>query len=125
MKGRPTMGSLILKKGVEGHGKEVKALQALLNNKLIPSPNLPVTGHFGDKTHDAVVAFQVMKGLKPDGVVGAQTWTALGQPLPTSGNVAAGLPNEIVITGANKISDKAQRILKEILQAAGLTSATI
>jgi hypothetical protein len=119
------MGLLVLKKGVEGHAKEVRALQALLNHRLIPSPNLPVTGHFGDLTHEAVVAFQKMKGLKPDGIVGPHTWTALGQPLPTSGNAAVGLPNEIVITGAEKISPKAQRVLKEILQVAGLRSATI
>ena len=35
-------------------------------------------GVFGDDTHDAVEAFQSAKGLEVDGVVGPNTWSALG-----------------------------------------------
>ena len=119
------MGLLVLKKGVSGHEKEVRILQELLNHKVVPGPNLPVTGHFGDQTHKAVESFQKSKGLKPDGIVGPNTWTALGQPMPTSGNIAAGLPGQITIQGVDKLSPNGERVLKEILQAAGLTSARV
>jgi peptidoglycan hydrolase-like protein with peptidoglycan-binding domain len=36
-----------------------------------------VDGSFGSRTEQAVKAFQTMRGLKADGVVGAKTWTAL------------------------------------------------
>ena len=40
-------------------------------------------GIFGRKTESAVVAFQINKGLKADGIVGPDTWAALeGEPLP-------------------------------------------
>lgn len=38
----------------------------------------PIDGIFGSQTHAAVVAFQRSRGLVPDGIVGVQTWTALG-----------------------------------------------
>lgn len=38
---------------------------------------------FGDQTRDAVVFYQSSNGLKPDGIVGILTWTALfGAPAP-------------------------------------------
>lgn len=36
-----------------------------------------VDGDFGNATHKAVVAWQIQNGLKPDGVVGAQTWAKM------------------------------------------------
>lgn len=35
------------------------------------------TGFFGDKTHVAVLAFQRKHNLKPDGIVGPETWAVL------------------------------------------------
>ena len=67
----------ILKQG--DSGIEVKKLQMLLNAQLIPRPHLREDGAFGKRTHDAVLAFQKMKALEPDGLVGPQTWLALGQ----------------------------------------------
>ncbi|MDR2208396.1 MAG: TIGR02594 family protein [Azoarcus sp.] len=63
---------------LNARGLEVKKLQLLLNSHVIPSPNLQIDGHFGQRTHQAVVAFQRAKGLVPDGVVGSKTRTALG-----------------------------------------------
>ena len=41
-------------------------------------------GHFGQLTYDGVVKFQKKHGLKPDGVVGTQTYNALGIPAGTT-----------------------------------------
>ena len=71
-----------LKKGSR-NSSEVKALQLLLNAAIKPSPHLRPDGDFGQRTHDAVMRLQRACRLSPDGVVGAQTWVALGQK-PTS-----------------------------------------
>lgn len=66
-------------------GASVRELQTLLRNQGF-NPG-PIDGIFGNQTHSAVIAFQRSKGLIPDGVVGIQTWTALGVncagPAPT------------------------------------------
>ena len=36
-----------------------------------------IDGVFGDKTEAAVKEFQKVKGIYPDGMVGAKTWPAL------------------------------------------------
>jgi hypothetical protein len=53
--------------------ESVRSLQRMLG---MPS-NLQ-TGFFGEKTHAAVIAFQVRSGLLDDGIVGMKTWKALG-----------------------------------------------
>jgi uncharacterized protein (TIGR02594 family) len=64
-------------------GSDVKRLQILLNDKVVPRPRLRVDGHFGARTLTAVQALQAQKRLKVDGVVGERTWAALGQkPTP-------------------------------------------
>lgn len=49
----------------------------------------PIDGIFGSQTQSAVIAFQRSRGLVADGIVGVQTWTALGvncgtMPPPTT-----------------------------------------
>ena len=68
-----------LKKGSKG--SEVKTLQELLNKA---GYKVSVDSDFGQKTHDAVVAFQKAKKLDADGIVGAKTWAALGLKETTS-----------------------------------------
>lgn len=57
-----------LRKGDKG--EEVKKLQKLLG--------VTVDGDFGQKTHDALVAWQKAHSLVPDGICGPKTWEALG-----------------------------------------------
>lgn len=56
-------------------GPDVEALQVALK---VAGYLLTADGAFGPKTLAAVVAFQVMKGLKADGIAGDGTRTALG-----------------------------------------------
>lgn len=58
-------------------GSAVKILQSRLNAQGA-TPPLPVSGDFDLKTHAAVLAFQKARKLKVDGIVGPQTWGALG-----------------------------------------------
>jgi peptidoglycan hydrolase-like protein with peptidoglycan-binding domain len=44
-----------------------------------------VDGDFGQGTTDAVIAFQNAHNLKPDGIVGQETATAINDALAASG----------------------------------------
>jgi peptidoglycan hydrolase-like protein with peptidoglycan-binding domain len=65
-------------------GAAVRELQTLLNTALKPVPPLTVDSIFGNGTLAAVMNFQRMKKLTPDGVVGPQTWSALEKPGTTT-----------------------------------------
>jgi len=84
-----------LKRG--SSGPEVGLLRRLLNQKLIPSPNLPEANVFGARYNGAmakidfgphmdaaVKAFQRSMRFKDDGIVGPSTWNALGVTLDVS-----------------------------------------
>jgi len=64
----PGSSAPTLRQGSQGN--DVAYLQKLLG--------LAQDGKFGPNTKAAVVAFQKSKKLTPDGIVGRQTWTALG-----------------------------------------------
>jgi len=64
-------------------GEEVKLLQELLCKAGF---NVVVDSDFGQKTHDAVLAYQKSKSLVADGIVGQKTWTALGVKEETTTN---------------------------------------
>lgn len=61
---------------VGSRGASVTELQTLLRNAGF-DPG-PIDGIFGTRTQAAVIAFQRSRGLVPDGIVGINTWTALG-----------------------------------------------
>ena len=65
----------MIRKG--NRGDDVRKLQVLLGIE-------PVDGIFGDQTEAAVIAFQRVHSLTPDGIVGALTWSALQQQGPKS-----------------------------------------
>ncbi|MEP0802526.1 peptidoglycan-binding domain-containing protein [Funiculus sociatus] len=71
-------------------GGEVSELQAVL--RLLGYYTGEVNGVYGDSTAIAVSRFQQAAGLKPDGVVGAETWRRLFPTSPPSATVAATTP---------------------------------
>ena len=56
-------------------GEAVKAVQTLLNLRI--NARISVDGSFGPATKKAVISFQKVKGISPDGSVGPDTWTRL------------------------------------------------
>ena len=62
----------LIKKGSKGYA--VKKLQEMLNDK---GYKLTVDGDFGDKTCNAVKAYQKDRGVEVDGEVGKNTWKSL------------------------------------------------
>ena len=82
-------------------------------------------GVFGTKTRDAVIAFQTAKGLKADGVIGAETWAELmGVPLSQGGQGTLGFtdPSTSVTYKVIKRGDSGYSVkhLQEMLYAANL-----
>ena len=70
--------STVLRQG--SRGNDVLTLQYLLNviSEFYPGiPRVAQDGIFGSGTNQAVVAFQQLRQLTPDGIVGAATWQAL------------------------------------------------
>ena len=59
---------MLLKKGSKG--ESVKTLQEFLK--------ITVDGDFGPKTEAAVKSWQAAHGLLADGIVGKNTWAAMG-----------------------------------------------
>ena len=58
----------------------VRLLQEYLNyiSRFYPQiPSVNPTGYFGTQTQEAVVAFQRLQGLTPNGTVGANTWNEI------------------------------------------------
>jgi hypothetical protein len=61
-----------------GPGAFIAIIQRRLNAWKVANPPLSVDGDFGDKTRDAVVAFQKKRRIAPaNGEVGARVWYAL------------------------------------------------
>src|SRR5215213_3993789 len=85
------MAEPTLKKGSKGQA--VKDLQEAL--KALGLAPGPIDGVFGKKTEDAVKAFQKLRGLEVDGIVGAITWLNIDeadQSEPVLKNGSKGLP---------------------------------
>jgi peptidoglycan hydrolase-like protein with peptidoglycan-binding domain len=71
----PTQPCPTLRQG--STGPDVVRLQTLLKQHGFYMDGA-VDGIFGPKTHQAVLVFQRSAGIAVDGIVGVQTWTALG-----------------------------------------------
>ncbi len=62
---------------IGSRGQSVSDLQQVLNQKMVPSPNLKVDGIFGPNTRHSVLAFQRKEWLVEDGEAGPCTLGAL------------------------------------------------
>jgi N-acetylmuramoyl-L-alanine amidase len=71
-------------------GAEVQEIQGVLG--LMGLYAGPIDGRFDSGTAAAVVRFQQMVGLQPDGVVGSATWVKLLPPAPGEAPVAVVVP---------------------------------
>ena len=88
----------VLKQGSKG--TQVRALQTKL--KALGFDPKGIDGNFGENTRDALVAFQISKGLPPDGRADTDTLRALGLPdgeeVPASPPVTTGMPTTATLT---------------------------
>ncbi|CAH0188675.1 D-gamma-glutamyl-meso-diaminopimelic acid endopeptidase CwlS [Peribacillus sp. Bi96] len=87
------LGDRTLKSGMTH--KEVKQLQEVLKKKEYFKSNNTTT-YFGTVTKSAVVKFQKSKGLKADGIVGQNTYKALGIKKQTAMNNSSNKSTAIV-----------------------------
>lgn len=78
---------------IGARGPAVVILQTALN-KALPAARPPLVpdGAFGPATRNRVIEFQRLKKLTPDGVVGANTWAALGSAAVGGPPAPAGFP---------------------------------
>ena len=65
----------ILRRGDEG--RQVRALQILLNGNGFPCGSWGADGNFGRATEAALISFQKSNKLQTDGVAGPETWRSL------------------------------------------------
>lgn len=118
------MGQSVLRLG--SIHPEVKELHRLLNAKLFPHPNLDETSDLFDiDTEDAVILYQGQHNLEPDGIVGRNTWKSLGEPLPIPREKGATPAIKYARADMVKLSANGERVLQEILDAAGVKSCLI
>ena len=71
-------GGVVLRIGAES--EDVRLLQQYLNYIAASFPTIPtvsVTGYFGPRTREAVIAFQKLADIPTNGTVGAITWEAI------------------------------------------------
>ncbi len=76
----PSYPGVALRQG--DRGVEVERIQGYLNTAAqwyASIPSISNDGIFGPGTNQAVIAFQRLKGLTPDGIVGRATWNQLYQ----------------------------------------------
>ncbi|MBQ9840788.1 MAG: peptidoglycan-binding protein [Erysipelotrichaceae bacterium] len=62
-------------------------------------PNLKIDGNFGTATYNAVVGFQRLANLTPDGIIGRQTWNTLRLAYEAIRNLNLGNPGYVVYPG--------------------------
>ena len=123
--------SSVLRQG--SRGNDVLTLQYILNviSQFYPNiPSISQDGIFGSGTNQAVIAFQQMLQLTPDGIVGPATWQALYDVLlGIQQNVPATTPDsdyfEYTVQSGDTLWILAQRYgttVDEIRRLNGLTS---
>jgi len=90
---RPSGTAPVLGYGRTNPSAWVKYAQCQLNNSMYDADptssaiNLVVDGIFGSKTNASVIRFQNCANLKPDGLIGVNTWNKLAEWNNKSGYV--------------------------------------
>jgi peptidoglycan hydrolase-like protein with peptidoglycan-binding domain len=88
-----------------------------------------ITGNFDAATQDAVMTFQLNRGLTPDGVVGPRTFAALGSATPgpraTQPQPAPTNPREPIATAPNALSPERIKELQQRLKELGFYQGTV
>ncbi len=108
-------GGQLLRLG--SRGDEVRRLQELLSALNASYPQIPILatdGIFGERTQSAVITFQQLFNLSPDGIVGEITWNTLlkeyilimNSQAPISSDVYPGTPLRYGSSGANVVKMK-------------------
>ena len=73
---------------VEGmSGDDVEQAQtflSFLSQVYTEIPEIPVTGYFGERTREAVLAAQRLFGIPPTGTIGPVTWNILAERYETA-----------------------------------------
>ncbi len=114
-------------RGGANHSQDVTIVQALLNAHAgrLGLPPLRVDGQAGPKTMGAIVEFQrrVMSMHSPDGLVEPRSPTLVALAQPRAATPLA--PKSMISLKGEKVPAAAEKVLKEILQAAGLTTAQV
>ncbi len=98
-------------------GNEVRRLQELLsalNASYPPIPVLTSDGIFGSNTQSAVIAFQQIFNLSPDGIVGQITWNTLlkeyilimNSQIPAASDIYPGTPLRFGSSGSDVLKMK-------------------
>ncbi|MGQ0774203.1 MAG: peptidoglycan-binding domain-containing protein [Pseudonocardiales bacterium] len=79
----------------ENFNAAVRVMQYLLNDRGI---TVKVDANFGPKTETAVRSFQKKQGLKQDGIVGEQTWSALIRTLKQGSSGQAVTAAQVILS---------------------------
>jgi peptidoglycan hydrolase-like protein with peptidoglycan-binding domain len=114
----------VLKTGVSG--AEVTKVQTVLKEwGYFTYPN--ITGYYGNITKESVKTFQEKNGLTADGVVGKNTYSALGVSESTTQTSRGSQSTGLVITSSLKIGSQGSEVnqLQTSLQALGYYNIAI
>jgi peptidoglycan hydrolase-like protein with peptidoglycan-binding domain len=79
----------------DDHNAAVRVIQYLLNDRNIA---VKVDGIFGPMTETAAKSFQKKHGLKQDGIVGEQTWSALIRTLKQGSSGSAVTAAQVILS---------------------------
>jgi hypothetical protein len=99
-------------------GQEVRFLQERLSARGF---HVAVDGNFGPATETAVCMFQASEQLRPDGIVGAQTWARLlsGSPIPPPDDLLATERKELLARIPGDAAPAVRAALSAAVEALG------
>lgn len=83
--GVPVFPGRLMVEGMSGNDVEqAQTFLAFLSQVYPEIPEIPVTGYFGERTREAVIAAQELFGIPPTGTIGPVTWDILADRYETA-----------------------------------------